>query len=79
MTTASLTELLLISGRSGVGKSTVAAELHHLLAQAGGKHALIGGDNLDLAHRIHGCLVLLPPALPLNSSTVSPVLGQRLT
>jgi ABC-type dipeptide/oligopeptide/nickel transport system ATPase subunit len=50
MSTTSLTELLLISGRSGVGKSTVAAELHHLLAQADVKHALIEGDNLDLAH-----------------------------
>jgi cytidylate kinase len=50
MTTASSTELLLIGGRSGVGKSTVAAELHQLLAQADVKHALIEGDNLDLAH-----------------------------
>lgn len=50
MTTAPCTELLLISGRSGVGKSAVAAELHHLLAQADVKHALIEGDNLDLAH-----------------------------
>ena len=50
MTTASSTELLMISGRSGVGKSTVAAELHHLLAQADVKHALVEGDNLDLAH-----------------------------
>ena len=50
MPTAPSTELLLISGRSGVGKSTVAAELHHLLAQADVKHALVEGDNLDLAY-----------------------------
>jgi cytidylate kinase len=50
MIPAPLTELLLISGRSGVGKSTVAGELHHLLAQADVKHALVEGDNLDLAH-----------------------------
>jgi gluconate kinase len=50
MSSATSTELLLISGRSGVGKSTVAGELHNLLAQADVRHALIEGDNLDLAH-----------------------------
>jgi N-acetyltransferase len=50
MTTAPSTELLLLGGRSGVGKSTVAGELHHLLAQADVKHALIEGDSLDLAY-----------------------------
>jgi hypothetical protein len=49
-TELSTEELLLLSGRSGVGKSTVASELHHLLAQADVKHALIEGDNLDLAY-----------------------------
>jgi energy-coupling factor transporter ATP-binding protein EcfA2 len=50
--TVAPTDLLLLSGRSGVGKSTVASELHHLLAQADVKHALIEGDNLDLAYPV---------------------------
>ncbi|WP_314146272.1 adenylyl-sulfate kinase [uncultured Leifsonia sp.] len=44
------TEVLFIGGRSGVGKSTVAAEVSHLLASATVKHALIEGDNLDQAY-----------------------------
>ena len=52
MTIAPSTELLLLSGRSGVGKSTVAGELYHLLAQAEVKHALVEGDNLDLAYPV---------------------------
>lgn len=44
------TEVLFIGGRSGVGKSTVAAEVSHLLAAAEVQHALIEGDNLDLAY-----------------------------
>ncbi len=41
--------LLLIGGRSGVGKSTVAAEIHRQLAERGVHHAWIEGDNLDMA------------------------------
>jgi cytidylate kinase len=42
-------EGLFIGGRSGVGKSTVALEASHLLAEAGVQHAVIEGDNLDSA------------------------------
>lgn len=42
-------EVLFIGGRSGVGKTSVAAELHHQLAQCRVQHALIEGDNLDMA------------------------------
>jgi len=42
-------EVLLIGGRSGVGKSSVAVELHEQLAVQGVQHALIEGDNLDVA------------------------------
>ncbi len=42
-------ELLLVGGRSGVGKSTAAEALHDLLAVAGVPHAVIEGDALDLA------------------------------
>lgn len=45
-----MTEVLLVGGRSGVGKSTVAFETSVQLAAAGTKHAVIEGDNLDLAH-----------------------------
>ena len=44
------TEVIFIGGRSGVGKSSVAAELSRLLALEGIPHALIEGDNLDQAH-----------------------------
>jgi hypothetical protein len=44
------TQLLLISGRSGVGKTSVAAEIHHRLSHRGVWHGYIEGDNLDLAH-----------------------------
>jgi broad-specificity NMP kinase len=44
------TELLVISGRSGVGKSSVAAEIHHRLTHAQIWHGSIEGDNLDLAY-----------------------------
>ncbi|GAB3583347.1 ATPase [Leifsonia lichenia] len=44
------TEVLFIGGRSGVGKSTVAAEVSHLLASSTVQHALIEGDNLDQAY-----------------------------
>ena len=43
------TELLVIGGRSGVGKTTAAIALHELLKAAGVKHAVIEGDYLDLA------------------------------
>jgi energy-coupling factor transporter ATP-binding protein EcfA2 len=50
-------ELLVIGGRSGVGKSTAAAALHGLLADAAVRHVVIEGDSLDLAwpapHREH--------------------------
>lgn len=41
--------MLLIGGRSGVGKTSLAAELHHQLSEQRVKHAVIEGDNLDLA------------------------------
>ncbi len=44
------TELLLIGGRSGAGKSAVGYELHHHLAKREVTHGLIEGDNLDLAY-----------------------------
>lgn len=44
------TEVLFIGGRSGVGKSTLAAEVSHLLASSKVQHALIEGDNLDQAY-----------------------------
>jgi adenylylsulfate kinase-like enzyme len=44
------TELLLIGGRSGVGKSTVAAELHRLLRERQVWHGHVEGDNLDMAY-----------------------------
>ena len=43
------TELLLIGGRSGVGKSTAAAALHWSLSRDGVRHAVVEGDALDLA------------------------------
>jgi len=45
----SRSHLLLIGGRSGVGKSTVAAEVHRQLSERGVHHAWIEGDNLDMA------------------------------
>lgn len=42
-------ELLLVGGRSGVGKSSVASALHELLSAEQVRHALIEGDTLDLA------------------------------
>jgi hypothetical protein len=43
------TEVLLIGGRSGVGKSTVGHEIHAQLAGADMRHCLIEGDKLDMA------------------------------
>ncbi|WP_421735567.1 ATPase [Cellulomonas sp.] len=42
-------ELVVIGGRSGVGKSSVASALHALLRVAGVQHAVVEGDALDLA------------------------------
>jgi hypothetical protein len=42
-------EVLFIGGRSGVGKSSVAFELHAQLAALNVKHCVIEGDSLDLA------------------------------
>lgn len=43
-------EVLFLGGRSGVGKSSVAVELHVQLCAADVRHCVIEGDNLDLAH-----------------------------
>lgn len=50
LTMNSQSEVLLIGGRSGVGKTSVAAEIHTQLAAADVRHCLIEGDNLDMAH-----------------------------
>lgn len=42
-------EVLFIGGCSGVGKSSVAAELHALFSASRVRHCVIEGDNLDLA------------------------------
>ncbi|MEJ6549817.1 adenylyl-sulfate kinase [Corynebacterium sp. USCH3] len=42
--------VLFLGGRSGVGKSTVAFALHDLLSSRDVTHAVIEGDNLDLAY-----------------------------
>jgi cytidylate kinase len=42
-------EVLFIGGRAGVGKTSVAVELHALLAADRIRHCLIEGDNLDQA------------------------------
>lgn len=44
------TQAVFLGGRSGVGKSTVALAMHHLLSQREVRHAVIDGDNLDLAY-----------------------------
>ena len=43
-------ELLLIGGRSGVGKTAAAIALHELLKDRSVEHAVIEGDFLDLAY-----------------------------
>ena len=40
-------EVLLIGGRSGVGKSTLGCEVSRQLREAGAPHCYIEGDNLD--------------------------------
>ena len=47
---AERSEVLFIGGRAGVGKTRVALELHERLAAWRVKHAVIEGDNLDLAY-----------------------------
>ncbi|MCC9196728.1 AAA family ATPase [Arthrobacter sp. zg-Y820] len=42
--------VLFLGGRSGVGKTSAALELHSLLTALDVRHAVIEGDNLDLAH-----------------------------
>lgn len=43
-------ELLVIGGASGVGKSTAAFALHDLLSAQDVRHAVVEGDTLDLAY-----------------------------
>lgn len=43
-------EVLLIGGRSGVGKSSVASEVSALWQRTGVAHCLVDGDNLDAAY-----------------------------
>lgn len=45
-----LTEVVFIGGRSGIGKTSVAAEIIRQLAAARIQHALIEGDNLGQAY-----------------------------
>ena len=42
--------VVLLGGRSGVGKTAVGAEVHVQLVRADVRHGLIEGDNLDQAH-----------------------------
>ncbi|UYG17506.1 AAA family ATPase [Brachybacterium huguangmaarense] len=44
------TDVIILGGRSGVGKTSVAAEASRILARADIRHAVIEGDNLDQAH-----------------------------
>jgi hypothetical protein len=50
MTGGDRSAVLLLGGRSGVGKSSVAAEIHRQLSGLEVRHCLIEGDNLDLAY-----------------------------
>ncbi|MFE4951367.1 adenylyl-sulfate kinase [Leifsonia sp. NPDC056665] len=49
MSPDSRTDVIFIGGRSGVGKSSVAAEASRILAGERIRHAVIEGDNLDQA------------------------------
>ncbi|GEK21828.1 ATPase [Cellulomonas xylanilytica] len=44
-----MSELLVIGGRSGVGKTSVGSAVHALLRDADVQHALVEGDTLDQA------------------------------
>src|SRR4051794_24143507 len=44
------TDVIFVGGRSGVGKTSVAAEASRMLAHADIRHAVIEGDNLDQAY-----------------------------
>jgi len=44
------TEVTLLGGRSGVGKSSVGHEIHAQLARGGVRHALVDGDYLGMAY-----------------------------
>lgn len=44
------TDVIFIGGRSGVGKTSVAAEASNILQRADIPHAVIEGDNLDQAY-----------------------------
>lgn len=50
MRSETVTDVIFIGGRSGVGKTSVAAEASRMLARADVPHAVIEGDNLDQAH-----------------------------
>ncbi|MFD5000904.1 AAA family ATPase [Streptomyces buecherae] len=50
MNTGERNEVLLIAGRSGVGKSTVAWEVSAVLRAAGAAHCLVEGDLMDQVH-----------------------------
>ncbi|MET0805491.1 MAG: adenylyl-sulfate kinase [Lacisediminihabitans sp.] len=39
-----MTEILLIGGRSGAGKTSIALAVHEILARDGIRHAVIEGD-----------------------------------
>lgn len=43
-------DVIFIGGRSGVGKTSVAAEASRMLVRADVRHAVIEGDNLDQAY-----------------------------
>ena len=45
-----MVEVLLIAGRSGVGKTTVSYEVSECLRRHDVAHALVDGDNLDAVH-----------------------------
>jgi MinD superfamily P-loop ATPase len=47
---ANCTSVLLIGGRSGVGKTTVSYEVSELLRRHDVAHALVDGDNLDMVY-----------------------------
>lgn len=50
MTATRRTQVLLIGGRSGVGKTTVSYEVSQLLREQDIAHALVDGDNLDAVY-----------------------------